>query len=242
MNIRTIIVDDDLNSRRSAAAALSNESDFIIASECEDSDQLKKVLKRMPADLVILDIELDQESGFQVASWLRDEYPEIMVVFLTGHSSYAIDGYDFHPVDFLTKPINPLKLEHTLSEIRRRMEKKNTQQEARLLFRTADGYRLIDVRDICFVERNNRRNWIHTENETIRITNDTMRGIEDMLSPHGFMLVHQSFIVSLYRITAVRDAGRQLYEAAVRGSDKSVPISRNRYEELMEALRRINVK
>ena len=34
---------------------------------------------------------------------------EVMIVFLTGHSSYAIDGYDFHPVGFLTKPIHPGK-------------------------------------------------------------------------------------------------------------------------------------
>ena len=56
-----------------------------------------------------------------------------------------------------------------------------------------------------------------------------------------FFLCHQSFLLSLYRVEAVRDAGRQLYEALLRGGDKPVPVSRNRYEELIRQLRKLNL-
>lgn len=241
MNIRTLILDDDENSRLAAKTALQGFPDVELVGSCQNSRELFSCLKEQEAHLLFLDIELEQEMGFEIAKALRRDWPKLLIVFLTGHSSYAIDGYDFQPVNFLTKPINEKKLAKTMEEVRRRLGEQKEQSSARLMFHLSQGYRILDVRDICYIERENRKNFLHTETETLRIMNYTMRELEEMLSQHGFFLSHQSFLMSLYRVETVRDAGRQLYEAVLKGCQKPVPVSRNRYEELIRQLRQLNL-
>lgn len=239
MNIRTLILDDDEHSRLAAAASLKAFPEVELVGSFGSGEELFSYLEEHTAHLLFLDIELAGETGFAIAGRLRREYPELLLIFLTGHSSYAIDGYDFQPVNFLTKPINRRKLEQTMEEVRRRLGEKRGQSAAKLMFHLQQGYRILDVREICYIERCNRRNYLYTDTETLRIMNYTMRELEEMLAEHGFFLCHQSFLISLYRVRTVRDAGRQLYEVLLDHWDKPIPVSRNRYEELMGQLRRL---
>lgn len=241
MNIRTVILDDDANSRLAAYTALNAYPEIEIVGNFTRSGELFAFLEDHPAHLLFLDIELKEETGFNVAQRLRAAYPELMIVFLTGHSSYAIDGYDFQPVNFLTKPINVLKLEQTIGAVRLRMERSGGQQSARLMFRLQQGYRILDVRDLCYIERLNRKNYLHTADDTLCIAGYTMYELEQMLTEHGFFLCHQSFLISLYRVRDVRNAGRQLYEVLLRDCSKPVPVSRYHYEELLKKLQKIGI-
>lgn len=240
--IRTIMLDDDLNSHKAAKQALGAFSEIDMVGNFTNSKELMDFLEREEADLLFLDIRIGSEFGFSVARTLRMEYPNLMIVFLTGHSSYAIDGYDFQPVNFLTKPINPMKLEQTIEEVKRRMDSVLGQRKAQLMFRTQQGYRILDVREILYIERSNRKNFLVLEGESIQISGYTMKELEQMLSEHGFSLCHQSFLVNLYRITHLRDAGRQLYEGVLKGANHPIPISRNHYDRIKTELESIGRK
>lgn len=243
MNIQTLILDDDCNSALAARTALADYPDVEIIGHFTHTEELLAFLEKHTADLLFLDIELDKESGFDAAHRLRRDYPWLMIVFLTGHSSYAIGGYDFHPVNFLTKPIHHAKLRQTIAEVRRRMEQSHEQRSTRLMFRLQQsGYRILDVRDIYYIERMHRKNYMYTAEGVLRIANYTMRELDEMLTEHGFFLCHQSYLISLYRIESVKDIGRQLYEAKLRGCENPLPISRNRYEKLLEQLKAIGLK
>lgn len=166
MTIRTIILDDDANSRLAAVTALSAYPQLSIERQFKTGKELFSFLENNQADLLFLDIELNCETGFEIARKLRLEKPEIMIVFLTGHSSYAIDGYDFQPVNFLTKPINPAKLRQTIDEVQSRMSRRTeskSQSSAKLMFHLSHGYRIIDVKDICYIERLSRKNYLYTQ-------------------------------------------------------------------------------
>ncbi len=236
MAIKTVILDDSAPSRMAAAAALERFDDVEIVGQFGESGALFDFLASHTAHLLFLDIELSEELGFTVARKLRETDPELMIVFLTGHSSYAIDGYGFQPVNFLTKPIHPEKLRETIEEVRRRMRAHREQRPAQLMFRLPQGYRILDVRDIVYIERLGRKNILHTDTEELRMSGYTVRELEEMLSEHGFFLCHQSFLISLWRVEAIRDARRQLYEVTLRGAAAPVPVSRTRYEALLEAL------
>lgn len=242
MTIRTLILDDDETSRLAARAALSAYPEVEVVGSFSHSGALFAFLEERSAHLLFLDIELDGETGFATAARLRQSYPDLMIVFLTGHSSYAIDGYDFQPINFLTKPINSVKLEQTIAEVHRRLERRHSQPSAQLLFHLQQGYRVLDVRDICCIERANRKNYLHTADETLRIAGYTMYELEEMLVEHGFFLCHQAFLISLYRVQSVRNVGRQLYEAQLRDCPFPIPVSRTRYKELMRRLQETGIR
>jgi DNA-binding LytR/AlgR family response regulator len=239
--IRTWIVDDDANSRLAAATALSAYEDVEITGQFSCGEELMAALSRDRAQLLILDIELGEEMGFDLAKLLQERCPELLIIFLTGHASYAIDGYGFHPVDFLTKPIRQSRLDEAMAEVRRRLGNRRTRQrDAQIMVRLLGGHRILDVKTILYVERRSRRMYVVTDREEMRIANYTMREMDEMLEPYGFFLCYQSVLISLYRVRSVQDAGRGLYEVSLEGTDTRLPVSRNRYDELFRRLQEIN--
>lgn len=241
MKIKTMILDDDINSRLAARTALSKFDNIEITGEFENGREMFEFLKVNSASLLFLDIELNEEMGFDIAKRLRTEYPWLMIVFLTGHSSYAIDGYDFQPINFLTKPVNPVKLNQTVAEAEKRLRAQMKPENAKLMFRLKKGHTIIDIRDICYIERTQRKNYLNTINKTLQVSGYTMHELEDILSVHGFFMCHQSYIISLYRVIAVRDTGRQLYEVMLKDCKCTIPVSRGRYEELIKQLSALNI-
>lgn len=237
--IRTWIVDDDPNSRLPAETALSAFPDAEIVGKYGSAGELTAALERERADLLVLDIELGQELGFDLARRLQQSCPRLLIIFLTGHASYAIDGYGFHPVDFLTKPIRPSRLDEAIAEVRRRLgSRAEREEDAQIMLRLLGGYQIVDVKQILYIERRSRRIYMVTESGETRIANYTLRELEEMLEPHGFFLCYQSLLVSLRRVTEVREMGRGLFELTLRGCNTPLPVSRNRYEELLARLDR----
>lgn len=238
--IKTVLLDDDALSRQAARAALAAYSDVTIIREFSESTDFFAFLKNESVDLLFLDIELDGETGFQIAGRMKTEHPEIMIVFLTGHSTYAIDGYDFSPVNFLVKPINAQKLFQTLEEVRRRMSNTdNTRRTAKIMLRLKNGLEIIQVDDIRYFERRNRKIYMVCRDSEQSVSGYTMRELEMMLEPYGFYCCHQSFLVSLQHVSGLRDARRQLYEVMVHDREETVPVSRHRYNDLTKKLKKI---
>ena len=240
--IRTVLLDDDPLSRQAARASLAAYEDVEIIGEFSDSASFFAFLKEESVDLLFLDIELDHETGFEIAGRMRTEYPEIMIVFLTGHSTYAIDGYDFSPVNFLVKPINAHKLAQTVEEVRCRMSNAaDTRKSAKIMLRMKSGMQIVQADDIRYFERRNRKIYMVCRDGEQSVGSYTMRELETMLEAYGFFCCHQSFLVSLRHIKALRDAGRQLYEVTLYDRAETIPVSRHRYNELLKKLKSIGI-
>ncbi len=71
-------------------------------------------LDKEHAELALLDIDMPQMGGLELAEKLKEKNPGIKVIFLTGYSEYAIDAYAMHATGYLLKPVGYDKL---LSEL-----------------------------------------------------------------------------------------------------------------------------
>ena len=87
------------------------------------SDPLEAVgyLDKTPVDLALLDIDMPEIGGLELAERLKDKCPDIKIIFLTGYSEYAIDAYAMHATGYLLKPVSYEKL---LSELNYALEAK----------------------------------------------------------------------------------------------------------------------
>lgn len=240
--IKTVLLDDDPLSRQAARAALAAYDDVEIIRDFSESAAFFTFLREETVHLLFLDIELDHETGFEIAGRMKTEYPDVMIVFLTGHSSYAIDGYDYSPVNFLVKPINAQKLSQTIEEVRRRMSHADsTRKSAKITLRMKNGLQIIQVDNIRYFERRNRKIYMVCRDGEQSIGGYTMRELETMLEPYGFFCCHQSYLVSIRHISGLRDAGRQLYEVTVYDRKEIVPVSRHRYNDLVKKLKETGI-
>ena len=86
--IQVIVVDDHRLFRIGLKAAFQHDyPDICICGEANDGEELFELLVSKPADLVLLDINLPDVSGVEVARRLRSDYPDVKILAISGENS-----------------------------------------------------------------------------------------------------------------------------------------------------------
>ena len=86
-------------------------------------------------DILLLDIEMKQMNGVELAKKIRLANREIQIIFITGYNDYIADGYDVEALHYILKPVHREKLEAVLFRAREKLKK----NAAALLFSLPDG-------------------------------------------------------------------------------------------------------
>ena len=115
-----LIVEDDELLNKMLVYNLHSESYGIVS--VETVKEAMEVLKSQPFDLVLLDINLPDGNGYEIAKTIRDKYSDTIVIFLTANDreSDEIRGYELGAVDYITKPFSVLELISRVRAILRR--------------------------------------------------------------------------------------------------------------------------
>jgi len=116
--IRTLIVDDEPIARAGLRALLAGEADVSVVGECRDGVEAVARIRSDRPDLVFLDVQMPELTGFEVLSALGpNELPA--VVFVTAYDAYALDAFEASAVDYLLKPFDRDRFARALSRARR---------------------------------------------------------------------------------------------------------------------------
>lgn len=91
--IRILLVDDHKIFTEGLYSILSQEDDIEVIGECQNSSQTFEMLKKKPCDVILLDINLGNESGLDLCKSITDQFPSVKVL--------AISMY--HEESFITK-------------------------------------------------------------------------------------------------------------------------------------------
>ncbi|HEY1283517.1 MAG TPA: LytTR family DNA-binding domain-containing protein [Steroidobacteraceae bacterium] len=118
--IRTVIVDDEVLSRRGLEIRLLATQDFEIVSQCSNGREAITAISSHLPDLVFLDIQMPGMSGFDVLTHLPQESIP-MVVFVTAYDQYAVRAFEARAVDYLLKPVDEGRFAAALDRVRERM-------------------------------------------------------------------------------------------------------------------------
>ena len=176
-------------------------------------------------DAFFLDIEMEGMSGMEVASELRSKGVMVPIVFITGYSQYAIEGYDVQAFDYILKPISLEKI-NTLLEKLSLLKKEDLKQVS--LFDIDNSKIRIDHDDILGFE---------AQGDTVRlITTQGDYDIKSTLSSLSkelgttFIACHRSYIVNLKHIERVEK------DALLLTNKERFPISRRLKSELNKTI------
>lgn len=156
-------------------------------------------INSLKPDLVFVDIEMPELNGFEMLGRLN--YSPV-VVFCTGYSKYAIEGYEYDPSDFLLKPIKEQRFDVAMQKVFKDLDRKTLEQR---LFRQKQqvGYLLLEFRDlhgdsrkvyvwpddIVYVNpQENNANYIeyHLSDETCHVVKKPLKKALSDLEPKGF--------------------------------------------------------
>lgn len=128
------------------------------------NDILSYYEREPDADILIMDILLGEENGYEIASKIRLKDSRIKIVFITSITKYALKGYEIGASRYLLKPISFQKLKAVLIKTIEEVRKSNAEY---IIEKNDNGIYKIFMDDIVYIETSGRNTIIHTKNQDI---------------------------------------------------------------------------
>jgi len=161
-------------------------------------------LKQYPVDLIFLDIQMPDINGI---NFYKNIKQEIMAVFTTAFSEYAVNGFQVNAIDYLLKPIKFNRFQaacEKANEYAEFLKSKHSTQQNTLSVRSEYALVKIAFSDILYLETMGDYIKIHCINRTPFSTIMSMKKMVEKLPKEEFKRVHRSFTVNQQAITSVR--------------------------------------
>ncbi|HAP59366.1 MAG TPA: DNA-binding response regulator, partial [Cytophagales bacterium] len=208
------------------------------------------LLRETEPEVLFLDIQLEQEQSFALLEQV--EPTDYHIIFVTAYTEYALEAFDSAAIDYLLKPINPLRLQKAVQKVLRQpppfpastdwvqqLADCMTQQapaRKKILLKERDVVHLVPTDDILWVEARGSYTTFFLQDGSHLMVSKHLKEYEDTLQAHSFYRVHRSYLVNVHKIEKIdRSEGNVLY---MEGGHQ-VQVSVRRKEQLLELLRRI---
>ncbi len=213
--ISAIVVDDDSMARESMRFLLEKFDNIELIESFESAFDAKKYLAENSVDIIFLDIEMPELSGFEFLSTTK-ELPGI--VLTTGNADYAIEAFEYEVLDFLVKPINFARLSKSIDRYEK--SKKIAIADREDMFVRSEGkFVRVPFDDLLFAQTREDYMCLFMTDKSKLIIHSTLSKLEKSLPESRFQKVHRSYIVNLSKIVDVD-------ETTIVIEDHVIPISR----------------
>lgn len=183
---------------------------------------------RLDYDVILMDIQMERMDGMTAAERIRQLDPEVILIFITNMSQYAIQGYAVDALDYVLKPVNYFAFSQRLDRAVARLNRANRKKASYLVVQTKGGTQKVEIGAIRYVESVGHSLILHMGREDL-VSSGTLTNMESQLSEYGFSRCNKGYLVNLEFVDAVREG------CAVIGGDKLV-ISRGRKATFMKQL------
>jgi two-component system LytT family response regulator len=245
--MKALIVDDEVSNRENLQQLLQKYApDVNVCALAEDVDQALKAITQQRPELVFLDIQLQDQSGFDLLKQLDEISFEI--IFVTAYDQYGIQAVKFAALDYLLKPIDIDEFTNAISKACKAIERKqknerlnylleylkdDNQVKARIALPMFGETRYVNISDIQRCEADNTyTKFILISGEQILVSK-TLKEYADMLANYGFLRTHQTHLVNMDYIKSwlSEDGGRLLLT-----DHTKIPVSKLNREKVKDAL------
>lgn len=175
-------------------------------------------------DILLLDIEMPEISGIELAKTVRRDNAAVQIVFVTGYYEYFSDGFDVSALHYLVKPVDAGKLLPVLDKAAENL----SYRQRCVLVSTPDADVKLPLADIIYVEAENVHVAVHTVRGTYRMRSTLAKFVQQL--DETFFKVHRSYVVGLKYIVKITRSGITMTNG------DQVPISRGMYDQVHAAL------
>ena len=222
--LRALIVDDEPLARQRLRDLLDEEEDVDVIGECGDGEEAVESIVTLRPDLVFLDIQMPEMTGFDVLEALGPEVPEI--IFVTAYDEYALRAFDAHALDYLMKPFHRSRFQSSLQRARHHLAVRKAEPAAagglerrleavladlhprrqhlkRFVVRLGSRILFVNSDDVDWIDADGNYARLHVAEKSY-LLRETMTRLEERLDPDHFIRIHRSTIVNLDRIQEIQ--------------------------------------
>lgn len=241
--MKIAIIDDEKSNRDAIHGILKYHRPKALIDEAESVETGQNLLATHTYDVLFLDVEMADGTGFDLLTMCPDFGGE--VIFVTAHNDYAIRAFKFSALDYILKPIDPDEIKKALEKFEERQTRvagkldsffHNWQegQLERIVLSDMANMHVVELSEIIRCQSVNNYTHFYLADGQELVISTTLKYYEELLAGYGFYRVHQSHIINLKHL--VKYNKREGGEAVLKGS-VSVPVSSRKKEGLLELLK-----
>ncbi|MCI0337707.1 MAG: LytTR family DNA-binding domain-containing protein [Acidobacteria bacterium] len=258
--IRTLIVDDEPIARRNIRALLRGYPDIELVGECGSGAHAVKLIQADPPDLLFLDVQMPEMSGFDVLKQIEIERIPALI-FVTAYDVYALKAFEVQALDYLLKPFDDERFALAIGRAKVQIEQREAaglkqkllallereesrpvpqskpEYEEKFLIKSASRIFFVKAEEIDWIEAADYYVCLHVGGQS-HLLRETMAEMEAKLDPARFYRIHRSTIINLSRVKQVQTRPGGEY-VVILEDGISLRLSRSRKEQIEEILNRM---
>lgn len=247
--LRAVLVDDEPLALQGLADHLDRLDDVEVIATCSNGIQALEVVATRAPDVLFLDVQMPEMTGFDVLEQMPEEQIPA-VVFVTAYDEFALNAFEAAAVDYVLKPLDEERVARAVAQARRMVDSGDREEDGirlvlqhvremrraarhatRLKVREGDHIQFVPVDDVEWFEADANYVILHQGAGESRIRS-TLSGLEESLDPDTFVRVHRSVIINLDHLKEVQPWFSGDYLAIMK-SGEQIRVSRRYKDRLL---------
>jgi len=238
--MKAIIIDDErhnVNNLNSLLKRHCKEVDVIAVATT--FKQGKELLSSTEIDILFLDIELDDGTGFELLGLL--EGYKFQVIFVTGYENYAVKAFRVSASDYIMKPIDIDELKAAVAKVAGKISERHSNdlienmnlllkkplKQKRLELRLMNEVKYVNVTDIMAMEASHNYTKFHIKDMADQLVTKPMAEFERQVKDDGFFRPHNKWVVNSWYVASLHTEANTFLKLT---GGLEVPVSRENKE------------
>ncbi len=239
-----IIVDDEKKARDFIEMIMSrNFPDVKISGKASSVVEGIKLINQFSPDLVFLDIEMQDGTGFDLLEALPDK--NFDVIFITAYNFYAVKAFKFSAIDYVTKPIDIEDFKNAVEKVLDKKQVSKSSESLKILksnlhsktplkiaIPVLEGIEYIETATIVSLNADGRYTRIFFEDNRKIIVSRSLGEFNGLIDNNTFFKPHKSYIINLNHVSKYIKKGSYL----IMSDGSEVPLARGNRDDFISIM------
>jgi two-component system LytT family response regulator/two-component system response regulator LytT len=233
MDLKAVLVDDEQLARDELGFLLGQVGGVSVIGQAGNGVEALTTIDRLQPDLVFLDVQMPGLTGFEVARRLIDADAAPHIIFVTAYDQHAVEAFEVNAVDYLLKPVDPVRLDVAVKRARRlvaferspdrpsevgevapgvtaeQLEQivervaERRNRRERLAIKVGERFLLVQAEDVVFASLADDVITVAAGKHVGTSNYRTLDELQERLDPGIFFRVHRSHLVNINKIKEI---------------------------------------
>jgi two-component system, LytTR family, response regulator LytT len=251
--LTAVVADDEQPARDELCFQLGKIEGIEVVGQAVDGVQALHDIARLDPDVAFLDVQMPGLTGFEVARRILELGTDLSVVFVTAFDHRAVEAFEVNAVDYVLKPVDPVRLEQAVQRVRRRragqplsdklerlvrMMSEQKGRRSQIAVKVAERIALVQADDIIYASLAEDSISIVTGQVSGTSNYRTLDELQARLDPDVFWRVHRSHLVNINKIKEIVPWFSRNYILRMKDAKATeIPVSRTQTRRLREYLK-----
>lgn len=208
--MKAIIIDDERLARQELKNLLSAYSEIQIVGEANNAEAAVEQIKQLKPDVIFLDIQMPGKNGFELLEEISG-VPE--VVFVTAYDEYAIRAFEVNALDYLLKPVQPIRLGETIKKLLNKDSSEKAENKEQTQALNDDDQVFVKDGDKCWFVKLSDIRLFESEGNYVRVHFDknrplilrSLNNLDERLNNKTFFRASRKHIVNLKWVESIEN-------------------------------------